>query len=173
MADPERIVVIGADAAGMSAAHQALRTAKAGGRAIEVVALETDTRDTSYSACGIPSRLAGDVDTADDLVARSVERAPRHGRRPPGTGVTATGVDLAAHQVTYVDEAGAAGSLAFDQLVIARSRDRPVVPEWALAPDGTPYGQRGAGEEPRRRRRVDLPVHEAVHRAGRPEPGAA
>ena len=69
----ERIAVIGADAAGMSAAHQALRTAKAAGRGIEVVALER-TQDTSYSACGIPYWLAGDVDQAEDLVARSAER---------------------------------------------------------------------------------------------------
>ncbi len=135
--DTERIVVIGADAAGMSAAHQALRTAKAADRAIEVVALER-TQDTSYSACGIPYWLAGDVGKADDLVARSAQK-----HRDMGvdlrTGMTATGVDLAAHTVAYVDQSGVTHSLGFDQLVIATGA-RPVVPEWALGPDGSPYG---------------------------------
>ena len=135
--DTERIVVIGADAAGMSAAHQALRTAKAAGRAIEVVALER-TQDTSYSACGIPYWLAGDVGTADDLVARTAQK-----HRDMGvdlrTGMTATGVDLAAKTVAYVDQADVTHSLGFDQLVIATGA-RPVVPDWALGPDGSPYG---------------------------------
>ena len=135
--DTERIVVIGADAAGMSAAHQALRTAKAAGRAIEVVALER-TQDTSYSACGIPYWLAGDVGKAEDLVARSAQK-----HRDMGvdlrTGMTATGVDLAARTVAYVDQADVTHSLGFDQLVIATGA-RPVVPEWALGADGSPYG---------------------------------
>ena len=57
----ERIVVVGADAAGMSAAHQALRTAEVTGRSIEVIALE-QTSDTSYSACGIPYLVGGLVE---------------------------------------------------------------------------------------------------------------
>src|SRR5688572_2404277 len=113
----------------MSAAHQALRTAKAAGRGIEVVALER-TQDTSYSACGIPYWLAGDVDQAEDLVARSAERHREMGV-DLRTGMTATAVDLAAHTVAYVDESGGRHSLGFDQLVIATGA-RPVVPEWAL-----------------------------------------
>ena len=46
----ERIVVIGADAAGMSAASQAKRIA---GNAVQIVAFERGTY-SSYSACGIP-----------------------------------------------------------------------------------------------------------------------
>jgi NADPH-dependent 2,4-dienoyl-CoA reductase/sulfur reductase-like enzyme len=46
----ERIVVIGADAAGMSAASQAKRIA---GDAVQIVAFERGTY-SSYSACGIP-----------------------------------------------------------------------------------------------------------------------
>ena len=135
--DTERIVVIGADAAGMSAAHQALRTAKAAGRAIEVIALER-TQDTSYSACGIPYWLAGDVGKADDLVARSAQE-----HRDMGvdlrTGMTATGVDLVAKTVAYVDEADVTHSLGFDQLVIATGA-HPVVPDWAIGADGSPFG---------------------------------
>ncbi len=54
----ERIVVIGADAAGMSAASQAKRIA---GDAVEIVAFERGAH-TSYSACGIPYWVAGDID---------------------------------------------------------------------------------------------------------------
>ena len=53
----ERIVVIGGDAAGMSAASQAKRIA---GDAVEIVAFERG-RQGSYSACGIPCWVAGDV----------------------------------------------------------------------------------------------------------------
>jgi NADH dehydrogenase FAD-containing subunit len=54
----ERIVVIGADAAGMSAASQAKRIA---GDAVEIVAFERGTY-SPYAACGIPYWVAGDVD---------------------------------------------------------------------------------------------------------------
>jgi NADPH-dependent 2,4-dienoyl-CoA reductase/sulfur reductase-like enzyme len=73
-----RLVVIGADAAGMSAAHQALRTARKHGRELEIVAVEQSTH-TSYSACGLPYWLAGDVGSADDLVARTAEEHRRAG----------------------------------------------------------------------------------------------
>jgi NADPH-dependent 2,4-dienoyl-CoA reductase/sulfur reductase-like enzyme len=135
-----RLVVLGADAAGMSAAHQALRTAKAGGRELEVVALER-TEHTSYSACGIPYWLAGDVGGADDLVARSP-----NGHRERGvdlrTGATATGVDLAARTVGY-DDAGGSHELGFDQLLLATGA-HPIVPDWATGDDGSPYTGVGA-----------------------------
>ncbi len=71
----KRIVVIGADAAGMSAASQAKRIA---GDAIEIVAFERGEY-TSYSACGIPYWVAGDVDGPEGLVARSPDAHRRNG----------------------------------------------------------------------------------------------
>lgn len=68
-----RVLVVGADAAGMSAAHQALRTAGRNGRTLEIVALER-TGDTSYSACGLPYWIAGDVGGSGELVARTPDR---------------------------------------------------------------------------------------------------
>src|SRR5437762_3142420 len=65
----KRIVVIGADAAGMSAASQAKRIA---GDAVEIVAFERGAY-TSFSACGIPYWVAGDVDGPERLVARSAD----------------------------------------------------------------------------------------------------
>jgi hypothetical protein len=49
-----RVVVIGADAAGMSAASQAKRIA---GGAVQIVAFERGTY-SSYAACGIPCWVA-------------------------------------------------------------------------------------------------------------------
>jgi NADPH-dependent 2,4-dienoyl-CoA reductase/sulfur reductase-like enzyme len=63
---PDRLLVIGGDAAGMSAATQARRRAPN----LEIVALERG-RWTSYSACGIPYLVAGEVQRLEDLVARS------------------------------------------------------------------------------------------------------
>ena len=63
----ERMVVVGADAAGMSAASQAKRLR---GDKLEVVAFERGSH-SSYSACGIPYWVAGDVADGDRLVARS------------------------------------------------------------------------------------------------------
>ena len=71
----ERIVVIGADAAGMSAASQAKRIA---GDAVEIVAFERGVH-SSFSACGIPYWVAGDVDEQERLVARSPDEHRRNG----------------------------------------------------------------------------------------------
>jgi NADPH-dependent 2,4-dienoyl-CoA reductase/sulfur reductase-like enzyme len=133
----ERIVVIGADAAGMSAAHQALRTAAARGRELAITVLDKG-RHTSYSACGIPYWMAGDVDSGDDLVARTADE-----HRAAGIDLRmespVTDVDLANRLVTTAT----GETLEFDQLVVA-SGASPVVPAWALRSDGTPYDQVGA-----------------------------
>ncbi|HLZ36866.1 MAG TPA: FAD-dependent oxidoreductase [Mycobacteriales bacterium] len=64
----ERMVVIGADAAGMSAASQARRRRSPDD--LEIVAFERGGF-TSYSACGIPYWISGDVPDRDALVART------------------------------------------------------------------------------------------------------
>src|SRR5688500_5972534 len=64
---PERLVVIGGDAAGMSAASQARRRRTAD--ELEIVAFERG-RHTSYSACGIPYFVGGVVEDLDDLIVR-------------------------------------------------------------------------------------------------------
>src|SRR2546423_15452881 len=69
------VVVIGADAAGMSAASRAKRIA---GDAVEIVAFERGAY-SSFSACGIPYWVAGDVDGPERLVARSPEAHRNNG----------------------------------------------------------------------------------------------
>ena len=130
--DATRVVVVGADAAGMSAAHQALRTARRTGRRLEVTVLDRGTH-TSYSACGIPYWMAGDVDSGDELVARTAEEHRAAGiDLRLGTEVVAA--DLAARTLTTADGA----EVSYDELVVATGAPA-VVPDWALRPDGTPY----------------------------------
>ena len=62
----DRLVVIGGDAAGMTAATNARR----GRPDLEIVVLEKG-RHTSYSACGIPYVVSGAVPELDDLVVRT------------------------------------------------------------------------------------------------------
>lgn len=127
-----RVVVVGADAAGMSAAHQALRTARRTGRDLEITVLEKSSH-TSYSACGIPYWMAGDVASGDDLVARTAEEHREAGiDLRLGTEVVAA--DLVARTVTTCS----GEVVGFDELVVATGSPA-IVPDWALRPDGTTY----------------------------------
>ncbi len=67
----ERLVVIGGDAAGMSAASQARRRRRRDD--LEIVVLEKGNY-VSYSACGEPYYVSGDVDDFDDLQVRTPEQ---------------------------------------------------------------------------------------------------
>ena len=111
----ERIVVIGADAAGMSAASQAKRIA---GDAVQIVAFERGSY-TSYSACGIPYWVAGDVDGPERLIARSPEAHRRNGI-DLRMRTEVEEIDLAAGRVLAHDPAtGRSFWECFDSLVIA------------------------------------------------------
>lgn len=68
MSSQKKLVVIGGDAAGMSAASKVRRTQKER----PIVVFERGTH-TSYAACGIPYYIAGEVKKADDLIARKPE----------------------------------------------------------------------------------------------------
>ncbi|MFB7587656.1 FAD-dependent oxidoreductase [Streptomyces sp. NPDC056169] len=120
----ERLVVIGGDAAGMSAASQARRLRSAG--ELEIVAFERG-HFSSYSACGIPYWVGGDVAARGELIARSPEE---HRARDIDlrmrTEVTA--IDVPGRRVLSRDlDAGTEAWTGFDKLVIATGA-RPLRP---------------------------------------------
>lgn len=129
----ERVLVVGADAAGMSAAHQALRTAAANGRHLDIVVVDAG-QHTSYSACGIPYVASGEVENSDRLVARTAEQ-----HRAAGIdlrlGVRVTRLDLDQRRAEVEIDATPAEPIPFDQVVVA-SGARPVTPPWAFTDDG-------------------------------------
>ena len=95
----KRLVIIGGDAAGMSAATQARRMKTAA--ELEIVAFERSPR-TSYAACGLPYLVGGFVKSPNSLIARSPEQ-----HRAKGIDVRTrhevTAIDVSASTVTVRD----------------------------------------------------------------------
>jgi NADPH-dependent 2,4-dienoyl-CoA reductase/sulfur reductase-like enzyme len=121
----ERLIVVGADAAGMSAASQARR--RRDSKDLEIVAFERGTR-TSYSACGIPYWIGGLVTETDDLVARTPDEH-RNRDIDVRTGHSVGGIDLDRRQVTVRTPFGEEETHGYDQLMIATGGE-PVRPDW-------------------------------------------
>ncbi|MFF7780193.1 FAD-dependent oxidoreductase [Streptomyces tanashiensis] len=120
----ERLVVIGGDAAGMSAASQARRLRSPG--ELEIVAFERG-HFSSYSACGIPYWVGGDVATRGELIARSPEE---HRARDIDLRMRTevTEIDVPGQRVRSRDlESGTEAWTGFDKLVIATGA-RPLRP---------------------------------------------
>lgn len=113
----ERLVVIGGDAAGMSAASQARRR-----RGVDELAIEAFERGdfTSYSACGIPYFVGGLVSDVDRLIARSPDVFQRSFAIDVGLRHEVTEIDLDRRLVIVRDmDAGIDRRVEFDQLVVA------------------------------------------------------
>ncbi|MFD8607318.1 FAD-dependent oxidoreductase [Streptomyces sp. NPDC059631] len=121
----ERLVVIGGDAAGMSAASQARRLR--GPDELEIVAFERG-HFSSYSACGIPYWVSGDVEERDQLIARTPEEHRARGidlrMRTEVTEIDAAGRRVRARDAV----SGAESWTSYDKLVVATGA-RPVRPE--------------------------------------------
>ncbi|WP_431965638.1 FAD-dependent oxidoreductase [Nocardia sp. bgisy134] len=120
----ERLVVIGADATGMSAASQARRMA--GPRELEIVVFERGGF-TSYSACGIPYWVGGLVAERDALIART---AAEHRARDIDLRLhtEVLEIDVAERRVRVRDlGSGDESWTGYDKLVIATGA-RPIRP---------------------------------------------
>ncbi|MGP3986873.1 FAD-dependent oxidoreductase [Streptomyces sp. 3N207] len=115
MAAAERMVVIGGDATGMSAAAQARRLKSPD--ELEIVAFERGGF-SSYSACGIPYWVAGDVAERDKLIARSPEE-----HRSRGIDLRmrteALELDVDGQRVRVREQEGTERWVGYDQLVLA------------------------------------------------------
>lgn len=122
----ERLVIIGGDAAGMSAASQARKRRGAG--QLEIVAFERG-HHTSYSACGIPYFVGGVVEDLDDLVVRKPEVFRSKYDIDARTRHEVTEVDLDARKVHVRDLDNERDLVeGFDQLLIATGA-KPIKPE--------------------------------------------
>lgn len=121
----ERLVVIGGDAAGMSAASQARK--RQGRDKLEIVAFERGNY-TSYSACGIPYFLGGVVEELDELIVRPPEVFRSKYDIDVRIRHEVTAIDLDAREVHVRDlEKGSDVVEGFDQLLIATGA-KPVRP---------------------------------------------
>ena len=118
-----KIVIIGGDAAGMSAAMQVVRNSEGH----EVTVFEKG-EVTSYGQCGLPYVISGDVESTDDLIARR-----------PETFREKYGIDVRInHEVTKVDceqkvvygkNSESSFEQPYDRLLIATGAS-PVLPPW-------------------------------------------
>ncbi|WP_242894690.1 FAD-dependent oxidoreductase [Actinomadura litoris] len=116
MAGRERLFVIGGDAAGMSAASQARR--RRGPDELDISVVERG-RHASYSACGIPYLVGGDVEDESSLIARTPEEHRERGI-DLRTRTEATEIDLSGGRVRVRDlEGGAERWEHYDQLMVA------------------------------------------------------
>ncbi len=123
----ERLVVVGGDAAGMSAASQARRRRPVDD--LEIVAFERSNW-VSYSACGEPYHIAGYVDPLESLVARTPQQF-RAMDIDVRTRHEVTEIDLARRVVVVRDlDDGRHFLSGFDQLMIATGA-KPVRPDIA------------------------------------------
>ncbi|MGH8928494.1 MAG: FAD-dependent oxidoreductase, partial [Acidimicrobiia bacterium] len=119
----QRLVVVGADAAGMSAASQARRL----NQDLEIVAFERGNY-VSYSACGEPYYIGGGVQDLDDLVARTpeefaaldIEVYTRH---------EVVEIDRDRRRVVAVDIDGIRTEVGFDHLIMATG-SKPLRPSY-------------------------------------------
>lgn len=120
-----KILIIGGDAAGMSAAMQMVRNSSAH----EITVLEKGGV-YSYGQCGLPYVISGKIESTDELIART-----------PSTFKEKYGIDARVfHEVQKVDAEnkmvsginhsnGETFSLPFDRLLIATGVSS-VVPKW-------------------------------------------
>jgi len=128
---PRRLVIIGAVAGGTSAGAKARRNDEA----MEIVVYERD-RDISYSGCGIPYYVGGDVEDAAELHPRDPAWFAKRYNIDIRTGHEVLAVDREARTLTVRDLAtGAESTDRWDVLVLATGAGSVVPP---LPGVGTP-----------------------------------
>lgn len=116
-------VIIGGDAAGMSAASRARRNQPD----IRVTVLEM-TRDVSYSACGMPYNIADPDRAMDDLIVRRASVFKEKQGINILLGHQARTIDPKSRRVDVTDPDGKPFSIPYEKLLIATGSD-PILPD--------------------------------------------
>lgn len=120
---PLKIVVVGSVAAGTSAAAKARRNSETA----RITVYERD-HDISYSGCGLPYFVGGEVETIDELTPRDADWFKDRYDVDVRTGHEVIAVDAAAQSVTVRDLAtGETFDDTYDELILATGV-RSVVP---------------------------------------------
>jgi NADPH-dependent 2,4-dienoyl-CoA reductase/sulfur reductase-like enzyme len=120
----ERLVVIGGDAAGMSAASQARRLRTD----LEIVAFERSPH-TSYAACGIPFYIGNLIKNPETLIARSPQEFREKQDIDARVRHEVIEIDLKGRRVLVRNlDTGNEGLEAFDKLLIATGAV-PIIPK--------------------------------------------
>lgn len=114
-----KYVIIGGDAAGMTAAMEIVRNDKKA----QITTLE-QTEIYSYGQCGLPYVVDGRIPSTDDLIARSVQVFRDKYGIDARTGHKVTRVD-ADKQIVYGEEF----EVPYDKLLIATGA-APIMPKW-------------------------------------------
>jgi len=120
-----KYVIIGGDAAGMSAAMQIVRNSEGN----EIVTFEKG-ETYSYGQCGLPYVVSGDVESSDDLIARTPETFQEKYGIKTNTLHEVTEVDCNKKVVKGKDlRSGETFEESYDRLLVA-SGASPVCPPW-------------------------------------------
>ena len=118
-----KFVIIGGDAAGMSAASRAKRNRPD----LDITVLEK-SRDVSYSACGMPYNIADPMRDIDDLVVRQAEVFRQKQGINLLTGHEATAIDPEQRRVSGITDSGESFEVSYDRLLFATGA-RPILPD--------------------------------------------
>ncbi len=118
-----KFVIIGGDAAGMSAASRAKRL----NPALSVTVLE-QTRDVSYSACNMPYNIADPSRSMDDLVVRTADVFRNKQGIDLKTGHQAVQINPKQRTVDVRTNEAKKLNLAYDHLMIATGAS-PIIPD--------------------------------------------
>jgi len=120
----QRVVIVGGDAAGMSAASKAKRTSPD----TEVIVLEKGVH-ISYAACGIPYFIGGVVSSWEDLIILTPKKARESRKIDVRTLHLVESFDPKEHVVRGRDlEKDEPFELTYDKLILATGA-RPVIPK--------------------------------------------
>ncbi len=120
-----KFLIIGGDAAGMSAASRAKRLEPS----LQVTVLE-QTFDVSYSACGMPYNIADAERSMEELIVRKAEVFRNKQQIDVRLGYRAESIDPEGHKVTGRTHDGNTFTFDYDRLLIATgaSAIKPRVP---------------------------------------------